>query len=128
MKNLTLQITADNFEKILKNKQTVESRIIYPTNIKKYIENGTPYLLSVENFETNKTDLEPRDYDTLTLINGRQKDAPRMIIEVEEIHLEPDMKDGDWIYYEEDGVEYFFFRIFYTLGKVLQSENCEKFA
>lgn len=128
MKNLTLQITAENFEKILKKEQTIESRIIYPTNVKKYIENGTSFLISVENFETNKTDLEPRDYDTLTLINGRQKDAPRMIIEVEEIHLEPDMKDGDWIYYEEYGVEYFFFRIFYTLGKVLQSENCEKFA
>lgn len=118
MTRLTLQIDRECFVAIMTGKQTVEHRYIYPSNAKKYVV---------------ETDLPDGDfkvdcvkYDALYLINGRRKDAPRILVEVlgAEFVVFTDA-DGNDLTFVENGEEYLVCEVQYKLGKVLKSENCE---
>lgn len=128
MKKLTLQIEKANFQAILKGEQDVETRFIYPSNAKKYVHfvaDGVTYATEAEIPEEAK-DIEcvPNKYDVLYLINGRRKDAPRLLVEVKDaefVILEDE--NGEEYYYEENGNEYLVCQVWYHLGKVLETEN-----
>ena len=119
MKKLTLQIDRPCFKAILQGKQKVEHRYIYPSNINRYVtqrefidDNGEP---SVE--------VECVPYDTLYLINGRRKDAPRLTVAVNsaEFVIITD-EDGNNLTYTEDGEEYLVCQVWYHLGNILETE------
>lgn len=111
MKTLTLQITADNFDLILAGKQVEETRNVYPNTAKRYLINP-------------EKDVDLIEYEALYLINGRRKDARRLTVEVkgQELKILTDEK-GEDIIYEENGEEYLATRVFYKLGKILNTEN-----
>jgi hypothetical protein len=114
MKSLTLQITKLNFDAILNGTQKVEERNIYPNTAKRYIVNPD-----------TEDELELIKYDALYLINGRRKDARRLKVEVLSVELIIGVDDDNKeIIYEENGNEYFVSWISYTLGKVIETENC----
>ena len=75
-KVLTLQITRNNFVEIMQGRQKVEHRYIYPSNANKYIAE----------MEDEDAEIKPREYDALYLINGRRQNAPRMLLDVENIN------------------------------------------
>lgn len=119
-KILKLQIDRPCFKAILKGEQKVEHRFVYPHNANRYViqeekpdENG--------DFEFVVT---PVHYDALTLINGRRKDAPRLTVEVvsAEFVVLTD-EDGNDMTFEESGTEYYVCQVWYTLGKVICTEN-----
>lgn len=120
MKILKLQIDRPCFKAILKGEQKVEHRFVYPHNANRYViqeekpdENG--------DFELVVT---PIHYDALVLINGRRKDAPRMTVEVvsSEFVVLTD-EEGNDMTFEENGEEYYVCQVWYTLGKVICTEN-----
>lgn len=120
MKKLSLQIDKKCFQAILKGEQKVEHRNVYPSNAKRYVteedttdENGEPITI-----------VNPVHYDALTLINGRRKDAPRLTAEVvkSEFVVLTD-EDGNDMTFEENGEEYYVCQVWYTLGKILDTEN-----
>ena len=120
MKKLTLQINKQCFQAILKGEQKIEHRNVYPNNANRYvIEEDT----TDENGE-DITSVTPVHYDALTLINGRRKDAPRLTVEVlkSEFVILTD-EDGNDMTFEENGEEYFVCQVWYTLGKILETEN-----
>ena len=85
-KVLTLQIDKECFGKILRGEQKVEHRDIYPYNAKQYVffeADGKTYQRQ-DDIPDNASEFEPKPvhYDALYLINGRRKDAPRMMVEV----------------------------------------------
>lgn len=119
-KILKLQIDRPCFKAILKGEQNVEHRFVYPHNANRYViqeekpdENG--------DFELVVT---PVHYDALTLINGRRKDAPRLTVEVvsAEFVVLTD-EDGEDKTFVESGTEYYVCQVWYTLGKVICTEN-----
>jgi len=114
MERLTLQITKENFDLILKGEQKVEHRYIYPSNAKKYVR------------ETEDGEVECVHYDALYLINGRRKDAPRLLVEVvsAEFVIFQD-EGGNDMTFKEDGQEYLCCQVWYHLGKILQTENIQ---
>lgn len=128
MKKLTLQITKDSFQAILKGEQKVEHRYVYTSNQKKYVKfkcGGKVYDTQDE-IPDGDADIEivPIDYNVLYLINGRRKDAPRLTVEVKsaEFVIFTD-EEGNDIIYNENGVEYVGCQVWYHLGKVLSTEN-----
>lgn len=122
-KTLTLQITRPSFVAILNGEQKIEHRNVYPTNAGQYVIIED----SVEE-ETGEeiTTVLPIHYDMLRLINGRRKDAPRLLIEIknaEFVILTDD--EGNDLTFEENGKEYYVCQVWYHLGKVLETENVE---
>lgn len=120
MKQLKLQIDKKCFQAILKGEQKVEHRFVYPNNAKKYVieedktdENGEPITI-----------VTPVPYDALYLINGRRKDAPRLTVEVvsSEFVVLTD-EEGNDLTFEENGNEYYVCQVWYTLGKIIGTEN-----
>ena len=125
MKKLTLQITRENFEYIMMGEQRVEHRYIYPSNEKRYINSWVE-----TNPETGEEMelVQPIDYDTMYLINGRRKDAPRILVEIIDAKYVQIVDENGVPYtYEQDGKTYIVEQIWYCLGKVLEKENCENF-
>lgn len=120
MKKLKLQIDKKHFQSILKGEQKTEHRYVYPNNAERYvIENET----TDENGEPITT-VTPVHYDALHLVNGRRKDAPRLTVEVvsSEFVVLTDEEGNDLIF-EENGIEYYVCQVWYTLGKIIETEN-----
>ena len=110
MNVLTLQITKDSFQAILKGEQDVEHRYVYPSNVARYVyfkHDGKKYKRQ-EDIPDDDKDVEvlPVEYDALYLINGRRKDAPRLTVEVKsaEFIIFTD-EDGNDQVFEENGKE-----------------------
>ena len=87
MKKLTLQIKKESFDAILKGEQKVEHRVVWPSQVTKYVFfecEGKQYKKQ-EDLPDNDSPITilPIEYDALYLINGRRKDAPRLLVEVE---------------------------------------------
>lgn len=120
LKTLKLQIDRPCFKAILNGEQKVEHRFVYPHNASRYVvqeeftdENGELVL-----------NVTPVHYDALYLINGRRKDAPRLTVEItkaEFVVLTDD--DGNDLTFEESGTEYYVCQVWYTLGKIITTEN-----
>ena len=129
MKKLTLQIDKECFNNILNGQQDVETRYIYPSNAKKYVyfeADGVKYATDAEVPESaEEVTCVPHKYDALYLINGRKKDAPRLLVEVKEAEfvIMQDEETGEDLYFEENGKEYLVCQVWYYLGKVLETEN-----
>lgn len=128
MKKLTLQIDREYFQKILKGEHKIEHRDVYPSNVTRYVyfecEGKTYKKQSDIPDGDSEIRVIPIEYDALYLINGRRKDAPRMLVEVEsaEFIICQD-KDGNDMTYERDGQEYLVCQVWYHLGEVLNTEN-----
>lgn len=118
---LTLQIKRDSFKEILKGRQKTEHRFVYPRNAKQY-------LVEKENGD-GTCDVEVVGYDALQLINGRKKDAPRLLVKVNGIKViqMDDEKTGEPLTFVDNGETYYVTQMEYELGDVLQTENCEIF-
>ena len=128
MKILTLQINKECFHDILNAKQDIEHRYIYPSNVTRYVyfkHDGKEYKRQ-EDIPDDDKDIEviPIKYDALYLINGRRKDAPRLMVEVKnaEYVIFTD-EDGHDETFEENGQEYLVSQVWYHLGKILSTEN-----
>lgn len=119
MKTLTLQITRDSFCNILDGQQQKEHRYIYPSTASRYI-------LQHDNGD-GTCDVELLHYDSLRLINGRRKDAPRLIVEVLGAEIIEYRDENGEVAKVKDkhGTEYYLYGICYSLGKVISSENTE---
>lgn len=120
MKKLNLQIDKKTLKAILDGKLTVEHRNVYPNNAERYvIEEDT----EDENGE-EITIVTPVHYDAILFINGRKKDAPKVLVEIKssEFVIITD-EDGNDLTYEENGEEYFVSQVWYTLGKIISTEN-----
>ena len=128
MKKLSLQIDKKCFNAILNGEQKVEHRYVYPSNVTKYVTfevGGHEYKRQEEIPDTDDAvTIKPIQYDALYLINGRRKDAPRQLVEVEkaEFVIFTD-EDGKDLTYEQDGQEYLVCQVWYYLGKVISTEN-----
>lgn len=116
-KKLTLQIDKASFKAILNGRQTIEHRYIYPNNASRYVtQEETPDGIIVD----------PIYYDTLYLINGRRKDAPRLLVEVLDARFVIDTDaDGNDLTFVENGEEYLVCEVWYHLGRVLQHSNAD---
>lgn len=131
MKKLTLQIDKKCFNAILNGEQKVEHRYVYPSNVKKYVyfeHDGKKYINQDEIPEDESPiEVKPVEYDALYLINGRKKDAPRLLVEVERaeyvIFTDDDGNDHTFV---ENGQEYLVSQVWYHLGNVLATENVNK--
>lgn len=152
MKNLTLQIDKATFQRILRGEQVEERRAIYPYNANRYVRfyNGeTEHKYFVDCFdgdvnkmadwvwgigEEERTEEQTKElenvvvemipYTQLTIINGRRKDAPRMIIEVVGMVMEDiENENGEVFTVEWEGREHPAWRMCYKLGKVLSTQN-----
>ncbi|MBR1527032.1 MAG: hypothetical protein IJ640_10320 [Prevotella sp.] len=121
MEVLTLQIKRGSFKEILKGRQKTEHRFVYPRNAKQY-------LVEKENGD-GTCDVEVVGYDALQLINGRKKDAPRLLVKVNGIKViqMDDEKTGEPLTFVDNGETYYVTQMEYELGDVLQTENCEIF-
>jgi hypothetical protein len=123
-----LQIKKESFDAILKGEQKVEHRMVWPSQVTKYVFfecEGKQYKKQ-EDLPDNNSPITilPIEYDALYLINGRRKDAPRLLVEVEsaEFIIFQD-EDGNVMTYEENGHEYYVCQVWYHLGKILETEN-----
>lgn len=116
MKRLTLQIDRPCFKAILQGRQKVEHRDILPSTARKYI-------IQTE-LSNGEVDVEPVHYDTLYLINGRRKDAPRLEVKIDrmEVVIFTD-EDGNDLTYEENGETYIASQIWYYLAEIINTEN-----
>lgn len=122
MKILTLQITADNFETILKGEQKIETRLC-----------DTEALASkyCEHYDDGGWGL--KEYDALRLINGRSKPSgenPELTVKVVDCAVEflVDENGNDLIVEDiKTGNEIAVKRIYYRLGDVIESKNLENF-
>lgn len=128
-KVLTLQIDRECFNAIKNGKQKIEHRYIYPRNAKQYIYfecDGKTYLCQ-DDIPDNGKEIKilPIEYDALFLINGRRKDAPRMMIEVEkaEFYILTDQEGNDLTYMQND-IEYYAAQVWYYLDNIMFTENC----
>lgn len=119
MNILTLQITADNFEAILKGSQKVETRLC-----------DTPKLISRYFFVNDNGENEIRKYDALKLINGRKTSGtnPELTVEVVKTNWHDYYNEkGEQMTYEFEGDEYPYIGIEFNLGRVIEHKNTEKF-
>ena len=127
-KVLTLQIDKQYFQAILKGEQKIEHRNIYPSNVTRYVffeADGKVYKRQEDIPEDIlEITVVPVWYDALYLINGRRKDAPRMLIEVEKVEYQIlTDEDGNDLTFEENGESYLVSQVWYYLGEVLGAEN-----
>ena len=118
MNVLTLQITAYNFEKILKREQKVETRLCdTATLVKRHYEENV-----------NNGGLDLIKYDALRLINGRKPNAPELTIRVKDYLIEFfENEKGEEITFEINNVETPLTRVCYLLGDIIESKNLEAF-
>ena len=118
---MTLQIKRDSFKEILKGRQKTEHRFVYPRNAKQY-------LVEKDNGD-GTSDVQVVGYDALQLINGRQKEAPRLLVKVEGIKViqMDDEETGEPLTFVDNGETYYVTQMEYELGEILQKENCERF-
>lgn len=128
-KVLTLQIDRECFQAIQKGKQMIEHRYVYPYNAKKYVyfeADGKTYQRQ-DDMPDDITEFKtiPIHYDALYLINGRRKDAPRMMVKVknEEFYILTDENDKDLTYNYNDE-EYYACQVWYHLSDIVFTENC----
>lgn len=116
LKKQTLFISRDNFEYILTGEQKTEHREILPSVEKRYLYTEG---------EGENMKVYPVKYDVLYLINGRRKDSPRMVVEIESADIVAFMNDKTkeplMVQYGEDLIEDW--QIWYHLGKVIETEN-----
>ena len=120
MVQLKLQITRPSFEAILRGEQKIESREVKPRNASRYVvEKELP---------DGSIEVTPKHIDALYLINGRRKDAPRLTVEVlgAEWWVHSD-DDGNDITFEENGETFLWSEVWYHLGRILATENCERY-
>lgn len=120
MNKLNIHIDKKNFQSILNGEQKVVHRYVYPNNKDKYvIEEDT----TDDNGE-EITVVTPIHYDALQFANGRKKDAPSLTVEVvsSEFVVLTD-EDGNDLTYTENGLEYYVCQVWYTLGKIINTEN-----
>ena len=118
MKILTLQITGDNFEAILKGVQKIETRKIQPNTIDRYFTNP------------NTEKMQVIKYDALRLMNGRTHPIPELTIQVlkEEVVFETDENGNDITYIDDQtGEECVLCFMAYHLGDIIESKNTDKF-
>jgi hypothetical protein len=118
MKILTLQITGNNFEAILKGVQKIETRKILPNTINKYFTNP------------NTEKMKVIKYDALRLMNGRTHPIPELTIQVlkEEVVFETDENGNDITYIDDQtGEECVLCFMAYHLGDIIDSKNTDKF-
>lgn len=127
-KVLTLQIDKECFATIFSGKQKIEHRYIYPSNATRYVyfeADGKTYQHQ-DDIPNDVSEFKPipMHYDALYLINGRRKDAPRMMVEVEsaEFVILTDEQGND-LTYMYDGEEYFACQVWYHLGNIILTEN-----
>jgi len=127
-KVLTLQIDKECFGTILSGEQKIEHRYVYPNNATRYVYfevDGKTYKHQ-DDIPDNVSEFEPKPvhYDALYLINGRRKDAPRMMVEVEsaEFVILTDEEGNDLTYMYNDQ-DYYACQVWYHLGNVLFTEN-----
>lgn len=116
-KRLTLQIDRPCFKDILNGVQKVEHRYIYPGNAKKYVtQTETPEGL----------DVRCVPYEELLLVNGRRKDAPRLVVQVKraEFVIFTD-EEGNDLTFTENGEEWLVCQVWYYLGDVVSYENAD---
>ena len=119
MKILTLQITGDNFEAILKGVQKIETRLC-----------DTPKLINRYFYVNDKGENEIQKYDALRLINGRKTSGtnPELIVEIIDTNWHDYIDEkGRQMTYECEGDEYPYIGIEFKLGKVIEHKNTEKF-
>lgn len=128
-KVLTLQIDRECFQAIQKGEQMIEHRYVYPYNAKKYVyfeADGKTYQRQ-DDMPDDITEFKtiPIHYDALYLINGRRKDAPRMMVKVknEEFYILTDENDKDLTYNYNDE-EYYACQVWYHLSDIVFTENC----
>lgn len=128
-KVLTLQIDRECFRAILSGEQKIEHRYVYPRNARQYVFfecDGKTYQHQ-DNIPDNGKDIlvVPVKYDALYLINGRRKDAPRMMVEVEdaEFYILTD-EDGKDLTFMQGDAEYLASQVWYHLGNIVFKENC----
>ena len=116
-KRLTLQIDRPCFKDILNGVQTVEHRYIYPGNAKRYVnQTETP----------DGVDVQPIQYEELLLINGRRKDAPRLVVKVKRADFVVFTDEqGNDLTFEENGEEWLVCQVWYDLGEVVSHENTD---
>ena len=128
MKKLTLQIKKESFDAILKGEQKVEHRVAWPSQVTKYVFfecEGKQYKKQ-EDLPDNDSPITilPIEYDALYLINGRRKNAPRLLVEVESAEFIIYQDDeGNDMTCEENGQEFYVCQVWYHLGKILETEN-----
>lgn len=119
MKTLTLQITAGNFESILKGEQKIETRRC-----------DSLMLIKRHYFENENGELDLIPYEALKLINGRKKDAPELLVKVTGIGWCDYRDENDEPITLEDvktGEEIIITDVEYDLGEIIEYKNCEKF-
>ena len=127
-KVLTLQIDRQCFEAIKNGSQKTEHRYIYPNNTTRYVyfeADGKPYK-SESDIPQDVSEVKPVPikYDALYLINGRRKDAPRMMVEIESAEFVVMTDDeGNDLTYLYNGEEYVACQVWYHLSRVLFTEN-----
>lgn len=115
MKILTLQIRKENFEAILAGTQKVEHRDILPKTASRYIN---------QSITDESNEIEVIQYDALCLVNGRQKNARRLTVEVKKATLVNLVDDnGELVTYWENGEEYVACGMEYELGEILSTQN-----
>lgn len=120
MKILTLQITAGNFEAILKGEQKVETRLCDSLTLMK------------RHYELNQDNggWDLKKYDALKLINGRKNNAPELVVKVTDYLIEFfEDENGDELIFTDvkTGEEMPFTRVCYRLGEVIEYKNAEDF-
>lgn len=117
-KVLTLQMTRDYFIEVLHGRQKVEHRFVYPKNTSVYVD-------IIPHGDGDYDRVEPKKYDAIYFINGRRKEAPRMLVEVlgVEFFICVD-ENGKYITFKENGVEYYQSKVHYQLGNVINTEYC----
>lgn len=117
-KTLKLQINRACFKSILSGEQKIEHRFVYKINKDRYVTEEESVGNNEDEFELKVT---PIHYDSLTLINGRRPDAPRLEVEIvkSEFVVLTDEDGNDLI--DEDGC--YICQVWYYLGDVLWSKN-----
>ncbi len=118
MKKLTLKVDEKHFQDILNGTLKKEERFIYPNNIDRYI--------TEEENPDGSVNVNPIPYDAIKFIRGRKPNAPTVVVEVlsSQFVILTDENDND-ITFEENGETYVVCQVWYTLGKLLESENIE---
>ena len=133
MKTLSLIIKREFFDKILSGEKTIEFREIRPTTASRYIyyiNNDNGQIVAPKDIKDAPDtpggySYEPIKYDAIRLFVGYNKNRASAVVEVKDAQIyEITDENNEVIIYEHEGQEYPLSEIRYTLGKVLEKENC----
>lgn len=117
MKNLTLSIKQEFFDKILSGEKKSEFRAIRPNNINRYcLLDKDGEVIDIDG------EIQPVKYDTITFYTGSYRGKRRkMVVRVKkaEVYLIEDEK-GELVTFEFEGEEYVAAEIEYHLGEILE--------